>query len=205
MFLAEINWVDLLYGIGAAAVVLVPSGIAVFKKLKKGWVENGAAGVATVAAENHKFFADFYTQFKGVVKAIGVKEEAMEEVLSKMSPEDKDKLRAVTKKIAGAKLDGGSLPAIDVAELAFKDIVNTKLMKEGAINDKVLKSLVKSAKEDKDASEALNTVMGVAGAVVGESLNIGAKVATGGTVDAKDIFGFVSGVGSSALGAKKRK
>ena len=205
MFLAEINWFDLVTGIGAAALVLIPTGVVVFKKAKKGWDAKGVAGVVGVLTENHKFFADLYTQLKGVVKAVGVKEEAIGEVLSKMTPEDKDKLRALTKTISGATLDGTSLPAIDVAGLAFKDIVNNKLIKEDAINDKILKSLVTSAKEDKDASEALNKVAGIAGAVVGEGLNIGARVATGGTIDAKAIIGFVSGVGSTALGAKKRE
>jgi len=204
MFLAEINWFSLLSGVGVAAVVLVPAGIVVFKKAKKGWDAKGAAGVIGVLGENHKFFADLYTQLKGVVKAVGVKEEAINEVLAKIDPETKAKLKEATKLIGGATLDGSSLPAIDVAGLAFKDIVNTKLLKEDAINDKILKSLVTSAKEDKDASEALNKVAGIAGAVVGEGLNLGAKIATGGTVSAGDIVGFVSGVGSTALGARSK-
>ena len=205
MFLSAINWFDLAMGIGAAAVVLVPTGIVVFKQAKKAWTEKGAAGTVGVLVENHKFFAELYTQLKGVVKAVGVKEEAINDVLSHMSEEDKDKLRKVAKVVSGATLDGTALPSIDVAGLNFKDIVNNKLIKEDAINDKILKSLVTSAKEDKDASEALNKVAGIAGAVVGEGLNIGARVATGGTVDAKAIMGFVSGVGSTALGARKRE
>lgn len=212
MLLAEINWGELTTaGLGAlgSLAVAVPVIIGIFKKGKKKWQEEGALAVAkdvpSVLAENHKMFADIYTQLKGVVKAVGVKEEAVKEVLSKMSEEDKDKLRKITKTIGGAKLDGSALPAIDVAGLEFKDIVNTKLMKENAINDKILKSLVTSAKEDKDASEALNRVAGIAGAVVGEGLNIGAKVATGGAVDAGDVVGFVSGVGSTALGARSKK
>jgi hypothetical protein len=204
MFLAETNWFDIGTGVLSALVVLVPSGIVVFKKAKKGWDEKGAAGVTGVLVENHKFFADLYTQFKGVVKAVSVKEEAVNDLLANISPADKDKLRAVTKMIGGATLDGTALPSIDIVGLAFKDIVNNKLMKEDAINDKILKSLVVSAKEDKDASEALNKVAGIAGAVVGEGLNIGAKVFTGGTVSAGDVVGFISGVGSSALGARSK-
>jgi len=211
MFLAEINWGDLLTagaGVIGTIVVGIPAIMAIFKKGKKKWSEDGAFAavkeVPNILGENHKLFADIYTQLKGVVKAVGVKEEAMQDVLSKLDPETKAKLKEATKLIGGATLDGSSLPAIDVAGLAFKDIVNTKLMKEGAINDKILKSLVTSAKEDKDASEALNKVAGIAGAVVGEGLNIGAKVFTGGTVSAGDIIGFASGVGSTALGARSK-
>lgn len=204
LFLAEINWLDLLSGVGTAAAVLVPTGIVVYKKARKAWTEEGIVGTANVLAENHKFFAELYTQLKGVVKAVGVKEEAINDVLSKIDPETKAKLKEATKLIGGATLDGSSLPAIDVAGLAFKDIVNNKLLKEDAINDKILKSLVTSAKEDKDASEALNKVAGIAGAVVGEGLNIGSKIATGGTISAGDVVGFISGVGSTALGARSK-
>ena len=211
MFLAEVNWSELLTagaGVIGTIVVGIPTILAIFKKGKKKWSEAGALAavkeVPNILGENHKLFADIYTQLKGVVKAVGVKEEAMQDVLSKLDPETKAKLKEATKLIGGATLDGSSLPAVDVAGLAFKDIVNTKLMKEGAINDKILKSLVTSAKEDKDASEALNKVAGIAGAVVGEGLNIGAKVFTGGTVSAGDILGFASGVGSSALGARSK-
>lgn len=209
MFLAEIDWGELLkYGGGALVTIIasIPVFIAIFKKGKKKWKEEGAMavalGVPVVLAENHKMFASLYTQLKAVVKAVSVKEEAIQDVISELDADTIAKLKEVTKTIGGATLDGSSLPAIDVAGLKFKDIVNTKLMKEGAIDDKILKSLVESAKADKDASEALNRIAGIAGAVVGEGLNIGAKVATGGTVDVGDVIGFISGVGSSALGAR---
>jgi len=211
MYLAEIDWADLLTaggGVVTTLIIAAPVILKIFKNGKKKWQEEGALAVAkdvpTILGENHKLFADIYTQLKGVVKAVGVKEDAIKEVLSKIDPETKAKLKEATKLIGGATLDGSALPAIDIAGLDFKDIVNTKLMKENAIDDKILKSLVTSAKEDKDASEALNKVAGIAGAVVGEGLNIGSKIATGGTISAGDVVGFISGVGSTALGARSK-
>jgi len=202
------DWAELIkYGAGALVALgaLAPVIYGVFKKAKKDGALEAAKTVPAVLAANHEMFAKFYKQFKGVVKAVEAKETATQDVIANLTPAERERLRETSAAISGVTLDGTTLPAIDVAGIAFRDIVNNKLIKESEVNDEILKSLVTSAKHDESASQALNKVSGIAGAVVGESLNIGAKIASGGTVDAKDVLGFISGVGSTALGAKRRE
>lgn len=182
--------------------------VALFSRVKQTYQQNGmlAAGnqFAQVLAANREFVETLYTQFKAVVKAADTKDKAVAALLQQLPPEVIAKLRT-DKTTLGASFTLDTLPAIDLAAIPFKDIVNEKLVAAVGTNDELLKSLVKSARDDEAASKAVDRVAGILGAVAGEGLNIGSKILTGGTISAKDVVGFVSGVGSTALGARSSK
>lgn len=211
MWLAETNTGSVIETVGYVVGALLTSlggwkGVmAIFNKVRTTYQNQGMLAAGTqfvqVMATQREFLETFYTQFRAVVKAADMKDRAVTELLSQLPKEVVDGLRGA-KPVLGAQFTLDTLPAIDIAAIPFKDIVNDKLVKSVGVNDEVLKSLVKSAREDEAASKAVDRVASILGAVTGEGLNIGSTVLTGGTVSAKDIMGFVSGVGSTALGAK---
>lgn len=206
--LTGIKWLDM--GITVVSTVAAMAGgwkgiKAIGVRLATKYRTEGAMGVMkdvpAVLGDNAQLLMTIYNQFKAVVKAIDMKEAAFQNVL-KALPESALKTLRESTSTLGAQFSMGTLADIDLAAIPFKDIVNSKLVNKAGVNDEVLKALVTSARKDESAAVALDRVAAVAGAAVGEGLNIGAKVLTGGTVDIKDVVGFVSGVGSAALGAK---
>jgi len=194
------------FGVGSAVFVFITAtGIPVFMKLKKVWTEKGAAGAASAVpgllAEHRDTLGTLYRQLKAVVKAVDLKETAVSDLIEKLPDEiKKGSLGDALKKMSLG--DARELSSLDLAKIPFKDIVNSKLVKEDEVNDELLKSLVESAKKDEATNVAIDKVASTIGGVAGEGLNIATKIATGGTVSAKDVVGFLSGVGSSALGAR---
>jgi len=214
MFLAESNNGSIIENILYVGGTLLASlggwkgVVALITKVRTTYQQQGMLAAGTqfvqVLGAQREFVETLYTQLRAVVKAADMKDKAVNTLLSQLPKEVIDKLKASSTTL-GAQFTLDTLPAIDLAAIPFKDIVNDKLMTSAGTNDEILKSLVKSAREDEAAAKAVDRVASILGAVTGEGLNIGSKVLTGGTVSAKDVLGFVSGVGSTALGAKPSK
>lgn len=214
MFLAESNNGSIIENILYVGGTLLASlggwkgVVALITKVRTTYQQQGMLAAGTqfvqVLGAQREFVETLYTQIRAVVKAADMKDKAVNTLLSQLPKEVIDKLKASSTTL-GAQFTLDTLPAIDLAAIPFKDIVNDKLMTSAGTNDEILKSLVKSAREDEAAAKAVDRVASILGAVTGEGLNIGSKVLTGGTVSAKDVLGFVSGVGSTALGAKPSK
>lgn len=210
-FIAEVtssSWLET--GFYVVSSLLAAAGgwkgiTAAFNKVASAYKTQGmiAAGTQFVQllGSNREFLETLYTQFKAVVKAADIKDKAISDLLKQLPKEVIDNLHK-DKAVLGASFSLDTLPAIDLAAIPFKDIVNDKLIVSAGVNDEILKSLVKSAREDEAASKAIDRVASILNAITGEGLNIGSKVLTGGTVSIADILAMVSGVGSAALGAK---
>lgn len=190
---------------GAVLTFVTVTGIPLAMKLRKKWKNDGATeaakAVPALAFENREAFGKLYRQLKAVVKATDLKEEAIQDLVGKLPEEIRsgDVGKSLKKMSLG---DARELSSLDLAKIPFKDIVNSKLVKENEANDELLKSLVDSARKDEATNVAIDKVASTLGGLAGEGLNIGTKIATGGTVSAKDVVGVITGVGSSALGAK---
>ena len=190
---------------GVVVSFITVTGIPAYMKLKKVWSEKGARGTAAavpgILLENRESMGTLYRQLKAVVKAVDLTEEAVSDLIKHL-PDDikKGALADSLKKMSLG--NAVELSSLDLAKIPFKDIVNSKLVNENEVNDELLKSLVTSARSDESTNVAIDKVASTIGGVAGEGLNIASKIATGGTVSAKDVVGFLSGVGSSALGAR---
>lgn len=190
---------------GAVVSFMTVTGIPLARKIwtmakEKGMAET-AASVPGLLLANREALGSLYRQLKGIVKAVEVKEQAVQAVFENMPPDAKASIKKVFDDMASGTAK--ELTALDLAKIPFKDIVNDKLIKENEINDELIKSLVESAKKDEATNVAIDKVASVIGGIAGEGLNIATKVATGGTVGAKDIASFLSGVLSSGMGARR--
>lgn len=179
----------------------IPIGLKLWKMAKERGVVETASAVPAVLMANREALGQLYRQLKGIVKAVDTKEKAIQEVFANMPDEAKAALKTTFDAMAMGTAK--ELTSLDLAKIPFKDIVNDKLIKENEINDEVIKSLVESAKKDEATNVAIDKVASVIGGIAGEGLNIATKVATGGTVGAKDIAAFLSGVVSSGMGARR--
>jgi len=203
--LLGISWGEWLTVGGVVVVFVTGTAIPVFIKLKKVWTEKGASGAAAaipgVLIEHRDSIGKLYKQISAVVRAVDTKEEAISDLIEKLPDEiKKGALGDALKKMSLG--DAKELSSLDLAKIPFKDIVNSNLVKSGDTNDALLKSLVESARSEESTNVAIDKVASTLGGIAGEGLNLASKIATGGTVSAKDVVGFLSGVGSSALGAK---
>ena len=195
------DWLTIAASVGGFLTIAIPVGIKLYKVVKTKGIAEAAKQVPQILIENREAIGKIYRQLKAVVKAVDLKEAAISDLIEKL-PEDvlSGDLGKTLKTMSLGTVT--SLSSLDLAKIPFKDIVNAKLMAEGETNDELLKSLVDSARKDEATNIAIDRVASIIGGVAGEGLNIGTKIATGGTVSVSDIVGFLSGVGSSALGAR---
>ena len=195
------DWLTIAASVGGFLTIAIPVGIKLYKVVKAKGIAEAAKQVPQILIENREAIGKIYRQLKAVVKAVDLKEAAISDLIEKL-PEDvlSGDLGKTLKTMSLGTVT--SLSSLDLAKIPFKDIVNAKLMAEGETNDELLKSLVDSARKDEATNIAIDRVASIIGGVAGEGLNIGTKIATGGTVSVSDIVGFLSGVGSSALGAR---